>query len=78
MISTIRSTIKPNQEIDEHKTQPMAENTYNELDLVIQDWLICHSGAEVSWSVFINFLLKSEEMVELTVPYYETIELILK
>lgn len=68
MISTIRSTIKPNQEIDDHKTQPMADNTYNELDLVIQDWLICQSGDEVSWSVFFMKLsMKWEEMVELPV-----------
>ena len=46
----------------------MADNTYNELDLVIQDWLICQSGDEVSWSVFFMKLsMKWEEIVELPV-----------
>jgi len=47
IISTIKATIKSSQGVASGDgNEPMASNTYNELDLVIQDWLICHTQVE--------------------------------
>jgi len=48
IISTVRSIIKSNNDTPPSavEEQPLADNTYNELDLVMQDWLICHTQVE--------------------------------
>lgn len=47
IISTIKATIKSSQGAPTTDSkEPMASNTYNELELVIQDWLICHTHVE--------------------------------
>lgn len=46
IVSTIKSIIKSNQDVKDGKHETMAANTNNELDLVIQDWIICNTGVE--------------------------------
>ncbi|XP_057304537.1 uncharacterized protein LOC130641654 isoform X2 [Hydractinia symbiolongicarpus] len=46
IVSTIKSIIKSNQDVKDGKHEIMAANTNNELDLVIQDWIICNTGVE--------------------------------